>query len=255
MSADNVSLTAGYFCWVDVAVTDPTVTHKFFTELFGWSRRVRPTEEAQAYSIMTAHGEHIAGICAVEGDGPSQWMAYLLVDDLSRGESGVIELGGKVLKSSVEIKTFGTMSVVEDPTGAVFALWQSARGEYKKPRLHGTVSWYELASTDPDAAKVFYTRLAGWTTDETTYDDAPFTIFEKGDLEHAGLRKSKGAEPSQWIIYFAVDNCDETAARCAELGGTVKVEPFDVEGLGRCTMLRDPSGGYFGAFQYISARP
>ncbi len=233
MDAENTPLAAGHFCWVDVAVTDPAVTHKFFTELFGWSRRVRPTEEAQAYSIMTAHGEHVAGVC-----------------NLVQGEAKVIDLGGKVLRSAIEIKTFGTMSVVEDPGGAIFALWQSARGEHRKPRHHGMVSWYELVSTDIDAASQFYTKLAGWTGDETTYDDAPFIVLKKEGREHAGLRPAKGAEPSQWLIYFAVDACDQTAARCTEIGGTVEVPPFEVDGLGRCAMLCDPSGGYFGVFEY-----
>lgn len=251
MSSDKVPLTAGYFCWVDVAVTNPTVTHKFFSELFGWSRRVRPTEEAQAYSIMTAHGDHVAGICDVEEEAaPSQWMAYLLVDELSSGEKRVEELGGRLLKRGVEIPTFGTMTVAEDPSGAVFALWQSARGEHRKPRLHGMVSWFELASTDPEAAKSFYSQLAGWELDETTYDGAPFTVFKKDGSEHAGLRSCKGSESSRWIIYFAVEDCDTTAALCSEIGGTVAVSPFVVEGLGRCAMLCDPSGGYFGVFEY-----
>lgn len=250
MSSEKTPLKTGSFCWVDVAVSDPTVTHKFFSELFGWQRRVRPTEEATAYSIMTAHDEHVAGVCAVEENGPSQWMAYLLVEQLAAGEKRVEELGGKVLRSAVEIPTFGTLSVVEDPAGAIFALWQTARTEFKKPRLHGTVSWYELASAEPDKVKPFYAGLCGWTIDETSYDGAPFTIFEKEGREHAGLRACKGDEPSHWIIYFAVDNCDDIARACPELGGTVVTQPFDVEGLGRCAMLRDPSGGYFGAFEY-----
>ena len=247
---DKTPLDPGHFCWVDVAVADPTKTHKFFAELFGWSRRVRPTEDNQAYSIMTNHGEHVAGICAVENAGPSQWMAYLLVSDLQQAESKVESLGGKVLRRGVEIPTFGILSVVEDPTGAVFALWKPGRQEFRKPRQHGNVSWYELVSRDPDRAKQFYAELAGWELSETVYDGAPFTIFEKNGKELAGLRAIKGEELPAWHIYFAVDDVDQTAELCRSSGGTVVLPPFDVEGLGRCTMLKDPSGGYFGAFQY-----
>ena len=85
--SSNDSLLPGFFCWVDAAVTDPAASHKYFSELFGWGRRVRPTDQAQAYNIMTLHGEHVAGICRVEPEGPSQWMSYLLVDNLEKATS------------------------------------------------------------------------------------------------------------------------------------------------------------------------
>jgi predicted enzyme related to lactoylglutathione lyase len=47
--------------------------------------------------------------------------------------------------------------------------------------------------------------------------------------------------PAQWMVYFAVDDADQTVARCGELGGAVAVEPFDTS-VGRIAVLSDPLG-------------
>jgi predicted enzyme related to lactoylglutathione lyase len=252
---ENKPLPQGHFCWVDVAVPNPAETHTFFSELFGWGRRVRPTEEAQAYSIMTLEGHHIAGVCEVEGSETSRWMNYLLVDDLAAATAKAESLGGEILKRDLEIATFGVMTVVQDPTGAIFSLWESKRGERKLPHRHGTVCWNELVTKDLDKAKAFYSKLAGWTHRETRFGDLCYTIFEKdGDDACGAMSLSDAANDksvSNWIVYFTVDNCEESTRLCQELGGTVGQAPFEVEGLGRCALLSDPSGGTFGILEFV----
>ena len=105
VSSQTQNLEAGSFCWADVAATDPTSTHKFFSELFGWKRKVRPTEDAQAYSIMTLDGCNVAGICGVEVDAPSQWMSYLLVDDLTQATERAVALGANTLRARADPTT------------------------------------------------------------------------------------------------------------------------------------------------------
>ena len=249
MIESTSSLAAGNFCWVDVACSDPTKIHKFFSHLFGWGRRVRPTDDADAYSIMTSDGEHSVGICGVDEAGPSQWMCYLLVDDLAQATAKAESLGGKALKSDVKIKGFGTMTVMLGAAGGAFALWQSERGEKLKPRKHGQVSWYELLTPDTESAANFYCEMFGWTVEESVYEDQPHFIFYKDGQEVASMRES---ESNTWVVYFAVDDCHRAAELCTEAGGEVCREPYPVNSLGSCTMLKDPSGGLFGAFCYKS---
>lgn len=247
----STELAPGFFCWVDVAVADPGETHKFFTELFGWGRRVRPTEDAHAYSIMTAHGHHVAGICEVEDAGPSQWMSYLLVDDLEVATAKAQHLGGQILKADITIATFGKMSVVEDPSGAVFALWQSLRGETEEPRGHGSVCWNELLTNDVEKAKNFYTQLVGWNHLPRRIGGLDYHLFRKNEKEVCGMLglDQKAEQGSVWRVYFTVDDCDEAARKVEELGGKVVQEPSDLEGVGRCALVRDPGGGIFGLLQ------
>src|SRR5439155_16583692 len=58
----------------------------------------------------------------------------------------------------------GSMAVFQDPTGAVFAVWQS--GKHKGAEVvnaPGSFSWNELATRDMNAAKNFYPKVFGWT--------------------------------------------------------------------------------------------
>ena len=246
----SLDLAPGFFCWVDVAVADPVETHKFFTELFGWGRRVRPTEDAQAYSIMTAHGHHVAGICEVEEAGPSQWMSYLLVEDLEIATAKARQLGGQILKADITIATFGKMSVVEDPSGAVFALWQSLRGETDEPRGHGSVCWNELVTNNIEKARDFYTQLADWSHLPSRIGGLDYHLFSKDDKEVCGMMSlDQNDDHSVWRVYFTVDDCEQAARKVEELGGTVVQEPTDFEGVGRCALVRDPGGGVFGLLQ------
>ena len=58
--------------------------------------------------------------------------------------------------------------------------------------------------------------------------------------------------PAYWMVIFGVADTDATAAKAAEAGGQVAVDPFDIEGVGRFAVLADPQGVYFGV---ISVEP
>jgi uncharacterized protein len=105
----------------------------------------------------------------------------------------------------------------------------------------GTFSWAELATSDADAAKSFYSSLFGWD-----YDDNPipggqiYSLARRDGKNVAALFGSD--EPPHWNCYVTVASVDETAGRAGELGGTVVAEPFDVMDLGRMAVVIDPTG-------------
>jgi predicted enzyme related to lactoylglutathione lyase len=68
---------------------------------------------------MTSHmgGPHV----------PPHWLAYVAVADVDLVTGKVPSLGGKVLVPAMEIPKVGRFSVVQDPTGAVFSPFRSAR--------------------------------------------------------------------------------------------------------------------------------
>jgi predicted enzyme related to lactoylglutathione lyase len=53
------------------------------------------------------------------------WLAYVLVADVETATKKAESLGAKVHKGKTEIPNMGWFSIVGDPTGAVFALWQT----------------------------------------------------------------------------------------------------------------------------------
>jgi hypothetical protein len=56
--------------------------------------------------------------------------------------------------------------------------------------------------------------------------------------------------PAHWSVTFAVDDADATAAKAAELGGTVIVPPFDAPWV-RMTVITDPQGATFIAAKFV----
>jgi uncharacterized protein len=105
----------------------------------------------------------------------------------------------------------------------------------------GTFSWSELATSDPGAAKSFYTTLFAWE-----YEDNPipggqvYSMATRDGKQVAALFGSD--QPPHWNCYVTVDSADDAARRAAELGGTVIAEPFDVMELGRMAVFADPAG-------------
>ncbi len=56
---------------------------------------------------------------------PPHWMAYVGVDDVVATTAKAKSLGATVTQDVMEVGDYGWMSVLTDPTGATFALWQA----------------------------------------------------------------------------------------------------------------------------------
>ena len=57
-------------------------------------------------------------------DAPSYWLSYILVDDVAASLEKAKSLGGVVLQDKMDIPDYGSLGVIQDPTGAVFGMWQ-----------------------------------------------------------------------------------------------------------------------------------
>ena len=116
----------------------------------------------------------------------------------------------------------------------------------------GTFSYAELATTDAPAAREFYTGLFGWEVDETPMDDAgSYYMFRRGPHVTAAMHPVwPGQEtPPFWGSYVTVASVDGSAARAAELGGTLVMPPFDVMDAGRMAVVQDPTGAAFSLWE------
>jgi len=116
---------------------------------------------------------------------------------------------------------------------------------------HGTFSWTDLATTDPDAAKSLYSDLFGWEmTDQPISGGGVYSMAARDGRAVAALSQvQRTGQPPAWNAYVTVDDVDAAAARAGELGGSVAAEPFDVMDAGRMTVLQDPTGAFFCAWQ------
>ena len=116
---------------------------------------------------------------------------------------------------------------------------------------HGRFIWYDLITTDPQAAKRYYAQVLGWT-----YQDMPsgegrtYSVAQADGLGVGGIMlipddaKARGA-PVCWTGYVFADDCDATAAKIKARGGAVVRAPEDIPGIGRFAVVSDPHGAVF----------
>jgi predicted enzyme related to lactoylglutathione lyase len=118
---------------------------------------------------------------------------------------------------------------------------------------HGMFSWSELITTDPEAAKEFYTQLFGWTTEEFPQGTFTYLIVKVDGQGVGGImpvpEHAKGMPPA-WGPYVTVDDVDATAAQAEKLGGKVCIPPRDIPSVGRFTVIADPQGAVISAITY-----
>ena len=114
--------------------------------------------------------------------------------------------------------------------------------------------WLDLAAADMGRASDFYQKLFGWTAHAETVGSGTFSRFQLNNLPIGSMyqlnrRQLEHGTPSHWTPYVAVQSADESASRAANLGATVVIEPFDIPGIARITLLQDPVGALFGLWQ------
>ena len=111
-----------------------------------------------------------------------------------------------------------------------------------------TFIWYELLTTDMDAAADFYRKAIGWTAKDWGNPDQPYTILSSGDRMVAGVmsfpQDSSEAKPV-WLGYVAVADVDKATEKLAGDGGTVHRQPQDIPDVGRFSVAADPQGAVF----------
>ena len=118
--------------------------------------------------------------------------------------------------------------------------------------VRGRFVWHELMTTDPQAAKAFYTAVIGWGTKEWD-GPQPYTMWTWGESQMGGLielpkeAQDMGVRP-YWLAYIGTPDVDATVARATELGATTLMPPKDIPTIGRFAILQDPQGASFAAF-------
>jgi len=239
----------GNFCWVEISTTDPGKAKLFYSQLFGWETEDVPAGPT-TYTLLKKRGKQIGGLYELTPDmqsqgTPSHWLSYVAVDSADAASKKAATLGGRVVVDAMDVMEHGRMAVLQDPTGATFAVWQSK--EHKGAQVvnePSAVCWTELATSDRKAAAKFYSGLFDWQGEEQNYGDTPYTMWMNGAAPTGGMLEM-GEMPPHWMPYFQVEDCDAASAKAAKLGGSICVQPTDIPSIGRFAVLQDPTGATF----------
>lgn len=120
-------------------------------------------------------------------------------------------------------------------------------------KTHGAFSWFELMTTDIEAAKIFYTKLFGWTTEDMPMEGGTYTVVKVKDKGRGGIMNmppDAQGMPPMWGVYVTVNDVDATAKKAQELGGKVIMPPKDIPDVGRFCVIQDPQGATIAAISY-----
>jgi predicted enzyme related to lactoylglutathione lyase len=245
----------GAACWVDHVSPDPAVSTAFYTGLFGWRAVRGPHMTDRAHTTLTlADGRPVAALMAHLPQAPSGtravWTTYFTVSDLEASAKSIADANGRVFLGPTDIGELGTFSMLFDPMGAHVGLWQpkefAGAAVINEP---GTYCGSELRVRDTTAAKAFYETVFGWNGETRPFGPTTYTDWHvPGGPAIGGMLRMDEMWPAEtrahWMVYFAVADCDATAARAVELGGAVQVPPIDTA-RGRFAVLNDAQGAYF----------
>ncbi|HMQ58984.1 MAG TPA: VOC family protein [Rhizobiaceae bacterium] len=111
--------------------------------------------------------------------------------------------------------------------------------------------WYDVMTTDIDAAEEFYGKVVGWQMRDSGMPGQRYTLLMDGDTMVGGIMGIPGdadGMPPMWMGYIGVDDVDAKAKEIAEAGGKVHRGPQDVPGVGRFAVVSDPHGAGFMIF-------
>jgi len=205
------------------------------------------------YTMWTAGDTMIGGVMPLPADAgaPPHWIGYIGAPDSAAFVSDAWRLGAKVLVAPTDIPSVGKYAVLQDPQGAVFAIYtpEKASEDPGTPPPVGHFSWHELATTDFEAATRFYTALFKWES-LGDHDMGPMGIYRilgRGGKQMIGVFNRPAEMPGgpAWLHYIRVSGADAAASTAAAQGGKVINGPMDVPGGDRIAQIVDPQGGMF----------
>ena len=166
--ADFSSHAHGTFSWPELSTTDQKAGVAFYRQLFGWDLNEQPIGPTETYSMFQLRGKEVAAAYSMRPEErqsgiPPHWNSYVSVKNVDESVKRARELGANVLAPPFDVMDAGRMAVLQDPTGAVFQVWQPKKHIGAKILNEpGALCWTELSTRDTDAAEKFYVQLFGW---------------------------------------------------------------------------------------------
>jgi predicted enzyme related to lactoylglutathione lyase len=180
-------------------------------------------------------------------------MIYITVESADTAVTKAQQLGGKILAPAFDVMDAGRMAVIQDPTGAVFCVWQANKNAgIGIAAVHGTLCWADLSTPDVKRASDFYSGLFGWQVTADPKDTSGYLHIKNGEHFIGGVPPSKYRQPGtppHWLAYFLVDDVDVAASKAKQMGANFYVPPMTMEGVGRMSVIADPQGAVFSIFK------
>jgi predicted enzyme related to lactoylglutathione lyase len=114
----------GAFVWNELSTSDLAKSKAFYAEVFGWG-----WGGSDEYTEAQVHGRTIGGVMprppTMPAEVPDSWLVYFGTADVDGDTKKAADLGATVVVEPTDIPSTGRFSVLVDPQGAAFGLFQS----------------------------------------------------------------------------------------------------------------------------------
>jgi hypothetical protein len=242
----------GQFIWYELTTPDPKGAKDFYPRFTRWGTQPFDND----YTMWTTGGQPFGGIFQLTDEMraqgvPPNWMPYVEVADVDDTGALATSLGGKVVFGPQDIPNVGRFAVIQDPQGAVLAVYKAATPAraWDGTLEVGRMSWHEMMTRDHVKAFEYYRRLFGWDKigEMDMGGGQMYLTFGKGTAMYGGMctmtDEWKAMHPF-WLCYIHVKDVPQAVAIATKAGATLHRGPMDIPG-GVIAILGDPQGAGF----------
>lgn len=121
----------GAMGWNELMTPDTDGAVKFYTNLFGWGTETMDMGDMGVYTMWSRdQGRPGGGLLPMpqrKKDIPPHWLVYFAVVDPDATHAQALQLGGVSIVPPTDIPGAGRFAVIQDPVGAVFGVYLSAK--------------------------------------------------------------------------------------------------------------------------------
>ena len=231
---------ASGFVWYELMTSDLDAAVAFYGTVVGWDVRDSGMPGMQ-YMLFGKDGKDVGGMVAWSSmglDKPTAWKGHVYTAEVDAETKAVVADGGTEFRPPTDIPGVGRFSVVGDPQGVEYLLFQPGPVGAMLPRLGP----YDQGG-----------KHYGWQKD-TAVNMGPMGTYQTfrtvegaaggGMMNLPSALQEKGVQPA-WLFYFTVDSIAAAQGRVTANGGVITHGPAEVPGPMWIVQATDPQGGSF----------
>ncbi len=117
------------FVHIELTSADLDQSKQFYGSLFDWKLDSAPASHGMEYTMIKVGEGTGGGMIRHPMPGmPSVWVPYVQVEDIRERTAKAKSLGARIIRDvEVIAGDGGSFSIIQDPTGAVFGLYEPKR--------------------------------------------------------------------------------------------------------------------------------
>jgi uncharacterized protein len=131
----DVLAAPGDWIWSSLLTSDPDADAAFYQKIFDYEVFELPSDPGVEHLLLASDDYARASVNSLPGKiskAHPHWLNYVRVEDADQMTAKVVALGGRVLVAAHSDRHGGKVSVVADPQGAPFGLFEWADTESKE---------------------------------------------------------------------------------------------------------------------------